>query len=45
MRVAFPALFDRFPTLRLAVEPDAVPLRTEASIYGVRSLPVTWDTD
>ncbi|MEZ7126731.1 cytochrome P450 [Nonomuraea sp. AD125B] len=44
MRVAFPALFDRFPTLRLAVPAEEVPLRPEvADIYGVKSLPVTWD--
>jgi cytochrome P450 len=42
MRVAFPALLTRFPTLRLAVDPDKVPLRTDSNIYGVRSLPVTW---
>lgn len=45
MRVAFPALFDRFPTLRLAVPADEVGLRPEtADIYGVTSLPVTWDS-
>ncbi|GII77931.1 cytochrome P450 [Sphaerisporangium rufum] len=45
MRVAFPALFARFPTLRLAVPADQVPLRPEtADIHGVKSLPVTWDT-
>ncbi|GAA4204329.1 cytochrome P450 [Streptosporangium oxazolinicum] len=44
MRVAFPALFDRFPTLRLAVPAAEVGLRPEtADIYGVKSLPVTWD--
>ncbi|MER8002860.1 cytochrome P450 [Streptomyces sp. NPDC095613] len=44
MRVAFPALLGRFPTLRLAVPPEAVALRPEtADIYGVKSLPVTWD--
>ncbi|WP_413752697.1 cytochrome P450 [Streptomyces sp. R-74717] len=44
MRVAFPALFNRFPTLRLAVPPEEVALRPEiADIYGVKSLPVTWD--
>ncbi|MFH8347514.1 cytochrome P450 [Streptomyces sp. NPDC018045] len=44
MRVAFPALFSRFPTLRLAVPAEEVVLRPEtADIYGVRSLPVTWD--
>ncbi|ETK35262.1 cytochrome P450 [Microbispora sp. ATCC PTA-5024] len=44
MRVAFPALLDRFPTLRLAVPAEEVELRPEtADIYGVKSLPVTWD--
>ncbi|MEV5980977.1 cytochrome P450 [Streptomyces sp. NPDC052114] len=44
MRVAFPALFARFPTLRLAVPADEVDLRPEfADIFGVKSLPVTWD--
>ncbi|MFE0046001.1 cytochrome P450 [Streptomyces albireticuli] len=43
MRVAFPALFTRFPTLRLACPPEEVPLRTDQSIYGVHRLPVTWD--
>jgi cytochrome P450 len=44
MRVAFPALLNRFPTLRLAVPADEVGLRPEtADIYGVKSLPVTWD--
>lgn len=44
MRVAFPALVNRFPTLRLAVPADEVALRPEiADIYGVKSLPVTWD--
>ncbi|WP_151769701.1 cytochrome P450 [Streptomyces abyssomicinicus] len=44
MRVAFPALLGRFPTLRLAVDPEEVDLRPEtADIYGVKRLPVTWD--
>nr|WP_246106844.1 cytochrome P450 [Pseudonocardia kunmingensis] len=44
MRVAFPALVNRFPTLRLAVPADEVALRPEtADIVGVKSLPVTWD--
>ncbi|WP_327590465.1 cytochrome P450 [Nonomuraea sp. NBC_00507] len=44
MRVALPALIDRFPTLRLAVPAGEVALRPEtADIYGVKSLPVTWD--
>ncbi|CCB71824.1 cytochrome P450 [Streptantibioticus cattleyicolor] len=43
MRVAIPALFRRFPTLRLAVPAEEVPLRTDSSIYGVHRLPVTWE--
>jgi cytochrome P450 len=44
MSVAFPALFARFPTLRLAVPPEDVPLRPDhQNIYGVQRLPVTWD--
>ncbi|MBB4987296.1 cytochrome P450 [Streptomyces nymphaeiformis] len=44
MRVAFRALIDRFPTLRLAVPAAEVRLRPEtADIFGVKSLPVTWD--
>ncbi|HEU5473086.1 MAG TPA: cytochrome P450 [Actinophytocola sp.] len=44
MRVGFPALFTRFPTLRLAVPPEDVPLYpTHQGIYGVHRLPVTWD--
>jgi cytochrome P450 len=42
MRVAYPALLRRFPTLRLAVPPEDVPLRTDMSIYGVHRLPVEW---
>ncbi|MER7111344.1 cytochrome P450 [Streptomyces sp. NPDC000229] len=45
MTVAFPALLARFPTLRLAVPPQEVPLREHSNIYGVISLPVTWDKD
>ncbi|MCZ1008933.1 cytochrome P450 [Streptomyces lydicus] len=43
MRVAFPALVTRFPTLRLAVPPEEVPLRHGMNIYGVHRLPVTWE--
>lgn len=46
MGVAFPALIDRFPTLRLAVPAEEVGLRPEtADVYGVKSLPVTWDKE
>ncbi|MFD6244560.1 cytochrome P450 [Streptomyces roseolus] len=44
MRVAFRALIDRFPALRLAVPAEEVVLRPEsADIFGVKSLPVAWD--
>ncbi|MFI7617591.1 cytochrome P450 [Nonomuraea terrae] len=44
LRVALPALINRFPTLRLAVPAEEVALRPEtADIYGVKSLPVTWE--
>ncbi|WP_030684543.1 cytochrome P450 [Streptomyces sp. NRRL B-1347] len=43
MRVAFPALFARFPALRLAVPAGDVPMRDDLVIpYGVHRLPVTW---
>ncbi|MFH8347411.1 cytochrome P450 [Streptomyces sp. NPDC018045] len=42
MRVAYPALLTRFPSLRLAVRPEDVPVYT-GSVYGVQRLPVTWD--
>ncbi|KOG87980.1 cytochrome P450 [Streptomyces varsoviensis] len=42
MRVAIPALLARFPSLRLAVAPEDVPMRAATNIYGVERLPVTW---
>ncbi|WP_020574701.1 cytochrome P450 [Actinopolymorpha alba] len=42
MRIGYRELFRRFPTLRLAVAPDEVPLRTDMAIYGVHHLPVAW---
>jgi cytochrome P450 len=42
MRIAYPALLRRFPTLRLAVPPEEVPMRGDMSIYGVHRLPVEW---
>jgi cytochrome P450 len=42
MRVAFPALITRFPTLRLDCDASDVPLRTHSNIYGVHHLPVAW---
>ncbi|MEU7644727.1 cytochrome P450 [Streptomyces huasconensis] len=45
LQVALPALFTRFPTLRLAAAPEDIPLRTGMSIFGVQALPVTWDEE
>jgi cytochrome P450 len=42
MRVALPALVTRFPTLRLAVPAEDIPMRHGTDIYGVHRLPVTW---
>jgi cytochrome P450 len=42
MRIAFPALLRRFPTLALAEDFDDVQFRSFHFIYGLRSLEVTW---
>ncbi|MFI9235466.1 cytochrome P450 [Streptomyces sp. NPDC053079] len=42
MRVGFPALFRRFPGLRLAVPPEEVSLGRDTGFYGVHRLPVAW---
>ncbi|MEO3788628.1 cytochrome P450 [Nonomuraea sp. B10E15] len=42
LRIGYRALFERFPGLRLAVPAAAVPLKPDATVYGVTSLPVTW---
>ena len=42
LRVAIPALINRFPGLRLAVPAEEISLRGNATMAGVHSLPVTW---
>ncbi|MGH3489495.1 MAG: cytochrome P450 [Actinopolymorphaceae bacterium] len=42
LRIAFPALFRRFPALALAIPVDEVRFRLFSSVYGVHALPVTW---
>lgn len=44
MRIGFRALFQRFPTLRLAVPAAEVSLGEDMVFYGAHSLPVTWDS-
>jgi cytochrome P450 len=42
MRIAFPALLRRFPTLAMAEDFTDVPFRSFHFIYGLKSLEVTW---
>jgi pentalenic acid synthase len=42
LEVILTALFDRIPTLRLAVGVDELTLRPGTTIQGVNELPVTW---
>lgn len=42
LQTAFGTLFQRFPTLRLAVPPDRIRERSHLLTGGVEELPVTW---
>jgi cytochrome P450 len=42
MRIAWPALLQRFPKLALAEDFDDVQFRSFHFIYGLRSLAVSW---
>jgi hypothetical protein len=42
MRIAYPALVQRFPTLRVTVPFEEIRFRTESAIYGLHELPVAW---
>ena len=42
MRIAFPALLQRFPTLALAEDFTDIDFRSFHFIYGLRSLSVCW---
>jgi cytochrome P450 len=42
LRVALVRLVQRFPSLRLAVDPAAVPKRENSIVYGLAELPVAW---
>ncbi|MFD7812818.1 cytochrome P450 [Streptomyces sp. NPDC059785] len=42
LQLAYPALFRRFPGLRLDCGPDDIPFKTAMAIYGIHRLPVTW---
>lgn len=43
MRVGYVGLFERFPTLRLAVAPTQVRMYSDMNMNGVHELPVAWD--
>jgi cytochrome P450 len=42
LQVVFDTLFRRVPGLRLAAPIDDLPFKTDANIYGIYHLPVTW---
>ncbi|HEX3783606.1 MAG TPA: cytochrome P450 [Pseudonocardiaceae bacterium] len=42
LQVVFDTLFKRIPSLRLAVPVEEIEFKTDANIYGVYQLPVTW---
>ncbi|QFR00470.1 cytochrome P450 [Streptomyces phaeolivaceus] len=42
LQIALPALFERFPGLRLAVDFNEVAFRDNTLFYGVHELPVVW---
>lgn len=43
LQVVFDTLFARIPTLRVAVPIDELPVKDDATIYGLHELPVTWE--
>ena len=42
LQVVYRTLFRRIPALRLAVPAEELVFRTEGTVYGLESLPVTW---
>ena len=42
LQIALTSLFDRFPTLRLAVPEEEIPRPSGRLVHGVSSLPVAW---
>jgi cytochrome P450 len=42
LQIALPALFARFPKLRIAVPFEEIAFREATAVYGVSELPVTW---
>jgi cytochrome P450 len=44
LRIAYRALLEMFPTLRICVPSEQIRLRENTAAYGVWELPVTWDS-
>ncbi|MEV4176053.1 cytochrome P450 [Nonomuraea sp. NPDC049709] len=42
LQIVFDTLFRRIPTLRLVTPAEDLPFKTDAVIYGVHELPITW---
>ncbi|TDD50554.1 cytochrome P450 [Saccharopolyspora elongata] len=42
LQIVFDTLFRRLPGLRLAVAVDDLPFKSDANIYGIYEMPVTW---
>jgi cytochrome P450 len=42
LQIVFDTLLRRVPTLRLAVPVDELPFKSDAAIYGIYHMPVTW---
>ncbi|GAA3140324.1 cytochrome P450 [Streptomyces rectiviolaceus] len=42
LRIGYTALLRRFPDLRIAGDPQEIPMRSDMAVYGVHRLPVTW---
>ena len=43
LRVALPAVLNRFPSLRLAVPAEDIAVRGDMLIHGVHQLPLAWE--
>jgi cytochrome P450 monooxygenase len=42
MEIAFRVLFERIPTLRLAIPAGQLPFKYDGVIFGLHELPVSW---
>ncbi|MGI8313306.1 cytochrome P450 [Saccharopolyspora hattusasensis] len=42
LQIVFDTLFRRLPGLRLAVGVDDLPFKSDANVYGIYEMPVTW---